>query len=381
MATSVDHVESALSYGRQFDLSKGKTNGFDYLRFLLAIGVLLWHSFGIQNGRAWLDTALLTHPILQLAVTLILPMFFALSGFLVTSSLARTKSIKTYLIFRALRIGPALAVEVTLAAILLGALVTALPLNEYFLSSGVYTYFLNIVGLVHYELPGVFHENVYPRVVNGSLWTVPYELECYVYLVVLYLLGVFRRPIFLLLAFIVCTYIVVELGFTSTRGLITALKEMVMGGMDPNANLQQAAGAKIEGARILVLSFLAGSLVYEWRDKIRFHWLTALISGAVGLWMLASPALYFYSPLPLALLTVYLGLCNPPKIGILQRGDYSYGIYLYAFPIQQTIAWTGLIEGKPFLHAALSLLLVSVFAVFSWHVIEKPFLSLKKRFR
>jgi peptidoglycan/LPS O-acetylase OafA/YrhL len=167
---------------------RGNTSGFDYLRLLLAIGVLCIHSFSTsygQPGKRFFFYCLgdrLTPPA-------ILPMFFALSGFLVAASYFRTKSVGAFVMLRVLRIAPALAVEVFLCALVLGSMFTTLPLTKYFSHPTFWSYFGNLIGWIHFLLPGVFENNPLNIAVNLSLWTVPYELECYIALMALALLG------------------------------------------------------------------------------------------------------------------------------------------------------------------------------------------------
>lgn len=369
----------ATSIEDRFALHKGNTSGFDYMRIMLAIAVVAWHSYGLTLGRTQIDQAMQSSMV-ALLVHSIIPAFFALSGFLVTASLYRSNSVKVYLTFRALRIFPALTVEVLLAALVLGPLITTLKLNSYFTHHQFFEYFTNIVGLVRFELPGLFEDNPYPRVVNGSLWTVPYELECYIYLVIFFLLGFFRHRLLVLAAFLVTTFAVYELGFTSAKGVIVVLKEYMIGKSAVEPNLQEATNAVVSISRILVLSFLAGSVIYAWRHVLPYHRVIAAIALGASIFLLNNPHLYFFSPIFIAYLTVWIGLQNPLKLNFLKRGDYSYGIYLYAFPIQQVVAQSGLAAGNYFVLFTLSLLLTSVFAIFSWHVIEKPCLGLKRHF-
>lgn len=172
-------------------LNGGPTSGFDYLRLILAIGVLAWHSYPLTQGDVAAGQFMSGWG--GALVRLILPMFFALSGFLVAASLERN-TLGTFLAFRALRIAPALVVEITLSALILGPLLTTFSIGDYFGDPRLAKYFLNVVGYIHYQLPGLFAQNIYPNVVNGSLWTVPFELECYCALVVLALLRVMHRP-------------------------------------------------------------------------------------------------------------------------------------------------------------------------------------------
>lgn len=314
-------------------------------------------------------------------VFFIVPMFFALSGFLVTTSLYRLNSLKVYLTFRVLRLFPALIVEVCLAALLLGPILTSLSLTEYFTDGQLYGYFLNIIGLVHYILPGLFTENPLPQVVNGSLWTIPYELECYIFLAIFFALGFYGRRWKVAAIFALLTVLVMLLGFTSAKGVVVAIKDMILDPVDVRANLQEAKGVNaVEISRILVACFFAGSLIYVWRATIPLHWTLGVLSGVLSYVMLLSPDWYLYTPLPISYFTVWLGLLNLPNNRVLDSGDYSYGIYLYAFPIQQGVAYSGLVEGNYLAHVAVSLCVVSLFAVFSWHVIEKPCLKLKRHF-
>ena len=212
----------------------GVTAGFDYLRFGLALAVLVWHSIILTSGSLAVYHALWSGPF-RCLVAAILPMFFALSGFLVAGSLARTR-LHQFATLRVLRLAPALAVEVTLSALVLGALFTTQTLRDYLTSPELGGYFGNILGLVHFTLPGVFEHNRVPRVVNSQLWTIPFELECYVSLAIVSLLmGLRHRRIFVAL--------LVLFSLAATAGAV--LKNSV----SPFGPLQ---------GRVLVVAFLAG---------------------------------------------------------------------------------------------------------------------------
>ena len=163
--------------------------GFDFLRIALALGVMLWHSLAAVDGNtlAGKDTPA------WLAVYAILPMFFALSGFLVTGSAMRLP-LSQYILNRVFRIVPALGVDILLSALILGPIFTAFTLADYFGGEQFGRYFLNIIGIIHYQLPGVFLDNPLGGVVNGSLWTVPYEILCYVLMSVMIGVGIVRNP-------------------------------------------------------------------------------------------------------------------------------------------------------------------------------------------
>ena len=240
-----------------------------------------------------------------------------------------------------------------MSALFLGPLVTVFSLSHYVSSRHFFTYFFNILGYIHFILPGVFVFNPFPNIVNLSLWTVPYELECYITLTVLTLVSVtFKRPrVFLSIFIIGCILVcLMNRGYT-------------------------IYGQAVPG-RSLILYFLAGVAIQMWKEKIPYsEWLFAGSLIAAVLFM-TSDVLLYLSPLPIAYITVYLGLTQPKRVPLLMSGDYSYGIYLYAFPIQQTVALK--VSHVWYYHIMIALPLTFMFAAFSWHTIEKPTLRLKR---
>lgn len=326
----------------------GRSTGFDYLRIVLAISVIVWHAFPLSYGssaEAIKNSAIWS----QLLVGLALPMFFALSGFLVAGSLERNPSIVTFLGLRAIRIAPALTVEVILSALLLGPLLTTLTLGEYFRDPLFYRYLLNIVGHIQYHLPGLFLTNPLPSVVNGQLWTVPWELKCYIALTFLAMFGLVRK----------------RCGFL----LITVLSALVLWAC-------YVTGVYVRAGTPLLTAFLVGVLLYRYKDVVRWSASFALIAAI--LWMvLSSFDLGIFGAFPATYLTVYLGLTNAPKIAVLRGADYSYGLYLYGFVIQQAVANIFPWSHHWYLNLAITLPIAAAFAALSWHCVEKPALKLR----
>jgi peptidoglycan/LPS O-acetylase OafA/YrhL len=334
----------SMTFDQVSKASKAHTTGFDYLRVGLALAVLCIHVINISNHEVWTWLWRSWFAPFYLSV---LPAFFVLSGFLVAGSLFRN-SIPQFLSLRALRIFPALAVEITLSALVLGLLVTRLPTGAYLASPEFHAYFLNILGDIHFTLPGVYSG----RPINLQLWTIPFELECYICLVVLALIGLVGRP--RLLAGLIVV------------GILLATAIAVHGGW-------YHKGWNVPG-RMLVLSFLCGVLAYLFKRWLPYNrWLFA--ASAVATYVFLSvPDLTFLAAAPLAYVTVYLGLTRPPRIPF---GDLSYGVYLFHFPIArtifeltgQTMSWEALLP--------LTVILTAGFAALSWTFIEKPILDRK----
>ncbi len=346
----------AISLGKKLALSNDRPSGFDYLRIVLALGVVCMNSAITSYGLAG-DIAL-WQSLLRPVVRLILPMFFALSGFLVAGSLLRTSSLFQFLGLRFIRIYPALATEVFLSALLLGPLLTTVSFRSYFTSPEFWAYLLNVTGDIHYVLPGVFHENPFPRIVNGQLWTVPYELMCYLTLGALALLGLKRRQWLAIAAAVVLT-------------IVYALGKILRHQGDLSAIVGGVSGI------ILVVCFLAGVAAYFYKDKLPWNATLCALSGVTTAILLTVPyGDYVVAPIA-AYFTVSLGATNPPKTRLLQGADYSYGIFLYGFVIQQTVMQLMPWGRVWWLNILLSVPLISLFAAVSWHFVEKPALKLR----
>lgn len=337
--------------------AKGFTSGFDYLRLALSLGVLIWHSYVFTHDQASIENVLQGPA--GLLIYLILPMFFALSGFLVASSLIRVQKLSIFLWLRFVRLFPALAVEVILSSLILGPLATTLDLRDYFSHPSFWSYFTNLVGIVQLQLPGVFANNPAAYIVNGSLWTVPYELECYIALGILCVVKLVKHPKMLGLLFIL---VILGKTFVNSYNGVAALP------------LDHLPG------RQLIPLFICGIVIYLNRDFIPKNGPLAIIALVVGGAFIRNPSLYLLAMLPLAYATVHLGLLNPARNKIVLNGDYSYGIYLYAAPIQQA-AYHFTDWGKTYAgNICIATCLTLSFAAFSWHAIEKPALKFKKLF-
>lgn len=334
-----------------------RTSGFDYMRLGLACAVIAMHSVITSYGQ--LTEIEFWQSPLRPAIRLILPMFFALSGFLVAGSLERTKTLGAFLGLRAIRIFPALAVEVILSAVIIGAVFTTLPLAKYYADPQFFRYFLNVTGDIQYQLPGVFASNPLPLRVNNQLWTVPFELLCYTLLAGLALIGIRKRRIIGPIGAVALSVAYLAYRFHSFPG----------GGPIVTGPLT---------GYLLAACFLWGLSVYLYRDRLPYSaalfW-TALAVSTVLVWVV--PFGDFLAPAPIAYLTMYLGLQDPKRLAVIRGADYSYGMFLYGYVIQQMLAAIGPWTHHWLTNTVLALTISAAFAAFSWHAIEKHAMNLR----
>ncbi len=338
------------------------------MRLFLASGVVLWHCFPITAGSARLIEA----TPFWFIVSSMVPMFFAVSGFLVIASATRVP-VGPFLMNRVARIFPALIVVVGLMALAVGPLISSVPPGIYFESSRLWRYLATGLGLVSFDLPGVFEANPYARVVNGSLWTVPHEILCYLMVAGLMILGLAGRWWALTLLFALI-FLLAFLGQWAPVGTLPGPVEMLV--RSPHF----AQGSKI------IPFFLLGAIFYLARGRIPLDWRLAALSlvavMAIGtlvdpsarkgalLWLAAGP--------PLTYLTVWAGMVRLPKPNFLGGGDFSYGVYLWHFPILQLLVMAFGI-GSWWVLGLASILPVMLVAAASWHFVEKPALAWRKR--
>jgi len=335
-------------------MHRGAGLGFDFWRMSLSTGVIFLHSFHVTLGTAkGGETIAFLGPIFAA----MLPIFFGVSGFLVAGSALRTGKVTTFLAFRALRIVPALVAVTTLSALIVGPLMTTYPLHVYFTSHTFFSYFANIVGSIHFHLPGVFNDNPVPTRVNQNLCTLDAELGAYIILASAMVLRILHRRRLVLGLWAAVT--LAMFGLSLTRHWF--LRD---GGVYPLSDYAYC--------------FCTGVVAFIWRDRIpvsKWHFI-----AAIGIYLL----LFYYerfdflAMLPLTYIMIWVGLQPALAFSLFKTGDYSYGLYLYGFVIQQSLVL--LFPGLRFwwFNFPASLLLTFACAVASWHLVEKPALGLKK---
>ena len=333
-----------------------RDNNFDVLRLLAAALVLVSHSWALS---ARTEPSFAGDTLGGLGVTI----FFAISGFLVARSWHMDPRPAAFVVKRVLRLWPALLVVLVLTATVLGPAVTDLSMGAYFDSSGVGRYILSNGGLhIVYDLPGVFTQNPYPQAVNGSLWTLPIEVKAYVVVLVLGMLTLLKRPLVVLALLAATVWMLV----TSAQIRPDAVARWLEGPLQTQ----------------LTAVFIGAVLLHSLRDRIRLDWRLALAAALVA-WLTrhSGPGLRTAAwACSVPYLIVYLAFQTPAWLRIAVRGgDLSYGIYLWAFPVQQTLmraADGGLAPGWLVLFSAA---VTSTLAWASWRLIEAPALRLKPR--
>jgi peptidoglycan/LPS O-acetylase OafA/YrhL len=362
-----------------------RRNNFDLIRLVAASSVIFTHAFLIAEGEQNRDPmVVLTQN--QCATGLVgVFVFFVISGFLVTQSWEQTNSLPRYLAKRALRIYPGYAVCILALTFGLGAAMTTLPLGDYLRDPRTHDFLVaNLnMGLQPNALPGVqFSQSWFGTVMDGPLWSLPLEVSLYVMVALLGLTRSLRVPVLAVLLALG----VFEVAFDHwiDKTIIPWIAEPHLAGI---------AGF-LAGVLWMLPFFATGMLAYKLRDRGIFDGRLALAAAAVlvGAVILANALpenalpgnLHRHTFIPTfsvcgCYLALYVAL-HPrlPAIPAARWGDLSYGLYIYGWPVEQTIAYLrpGASWWELFL---LSMLATGAVAFLSWHLIEKRALSLKPR--
>lgn len=326
-----------------------RDNNFDALRIAAALFVIVGHGYAL-TGRHAESPALGDVRLEYLGVSI----FFVISGYLITGSWERSRSVGQYVSSRALRIAPLLFLVILLSTFVMGPVVTTAP--DYFANPETWGYLVNLVLLPADGLPGVFDANPYPGVVNGSVWTLRAEVICY--LVVL-LLGLLPR-VPQVIGFAV---------FGAGSIALVLLETVTIAG----SSISAAAGTWVYFAIAALVRLLVPRSAL--RPGIAGIVLVVWVIAAVVAPSIATPLLWL--ALPYVVLSI--GLASTPGVRRAARfGDLSYGLYLWAFPVQQLVVLT--IGVLPLaVNVPLVALLTAVLAYASWHLLEKR--ALDARFR
>jgi peptidoglycan/LPS O-acetylase OafA/YrhL len=339
-----------------------RDNNFNLLRFIAASLVIISHAYPLILGRGNWDpfrdlTGGLTFG------TLAVDVFFITSGFLITSSLLRNENIIAFCWARIIRIYPALFASILFCVFVIGVYYTKLPLGEYLTEHNLTSFIVKNTSLVwklDYSLPGVFADNPYAKAINGSLWTLPWEVRMYALLGFCWLLFKVRltKAIIFLVVFALIALLTLKIFYSSEPKSVTNLFRFIT-------------------------FFFSGALFFIFQDKIKLNGKLCFLFLGILVSCLFINSAVFYIAYTLFLGYIILYIAYVPA-GIIRKynkvGDYSYGVYIYAFPVQQSLVAS--FPNADFWALVLMTWLITLcLAILSWHFIEKPMLAKKDSYK
>ncbi len=330
-------------------------NCFDFLRFFFAANIVLAHLWELSQNKSLLFLSNFSNSGIAVRG------FFIISGFLVAKSYTNTPSLKEYFIKRAKRILPAYIVVLLFSVIIL-AYFSRLSFSAYFTDLNSYKYlgwnavFLNFM---HPCLPGLFENNLMCAV-NGALWTLKVEEGFYIVLpFIFYAIKKSKKPFLIL-------------------GSLYVLSLLYWFVMDFYLN-QPLLAKQLPGYLVYFVTgiflFLNFDFVFQNKKTLFFGSILVLIISRF------SPLqIDVFYPAALGLMVIIAAYNLPPLNNFGKYGDFTYGLYIYHFPIIQLFRQCNLFEKYDPILMGFSVILITLFfAVLSWFFIEKRFLDRFKK--
>lgn len=329
---------------------KHDANHFNFIRLFAAFLVFYGHSFVLSEHNA-------VHTALNHKIGLFI--FFSISGYLISMSWDLDPSLKRYFTKRALRIFPALIVVVFLSTYILGPIMTTKSLKEYFDSPFLWNYIKNIFLYISFYLPGVFENNPVPNAVNGSLWSLPVEFFMYI-LVSIFGKGTRYVKYIVLVCFLIFSILTISWARVTPDMVVIY-----------NTDLRQII--------IVGTFFWAGAILYHWNLKRFFSFESFVIALLLLLFIYQWKSIYSIVSFALIpFLVISFGFSKANYLSFFNKADYSYGFYIYAFPVQQSIIYL-FPKISIFWYLLSGFVITMLFAVMSWHLIEKPMMNFKPK--
>jgi peptidoglycan/LPS O-acetylase OafA/YrhL len=332
------------------DLSKG--NSFDFIRLLFAFSVFVAHFGVLTSYKAdW-------YPISSHMGVI---GFFIISGFLITRSYCNSLSLQDYIQKRIRRIMPAYMIVVLLCAVIL-SLLSALPLYEYFFNKEFLRYLaanITTLNFIQPILPEVFSSNILPYV-NGSLWTIKIEITLYAIVPIVVLLLRWKPAIMLAVVYIFSFVFVVYMDY---------LFEMT------GKEIYSILSRQFVGQLRYFISGMLLLLYFDWLMKNRKFLLPLSLLCFIANYFFQSLVIDFFYPISFAIIIVCFAYYFKQLSVIARFGDFSYGFYLFHFPVIQTMFHFGWLNTHPVLLFVVCFLITLSLAILSWHLLEKKFLK------
>ena len=347
--------------------STGTDNNLNLVRLIAAFMVMYMHSLALcqANQEADLMYTLTFHKALSGQVGV--DIFFVISGFLIYRSYERKNNVLSFLKARFLRIWPLLAAFILVTAFILGPAFTALTREEYF-AGNISEYLLNLLFISgDNRLPGVFANHI-NKSSNGSIWTLQYEVICYLLVLVFVpLCKKYKKAIFALVACSAFVY----LFFTYSP---------------ESESLIPLSRVALRNMGRLTMEFEIGAMYYIYSDKILLSFKYFLIAVAG---IIVFPIFFDYEiafAIFGAYIVMYIGFGYYGVSKLYNKvGDISYGVYVLSFFVQQRLIdilgkspdGYQVLRMNPYQNLWLTTVIVLPLSFFSWHLFEKQLLKLK----
>lgn len=328
---------------------ENRNNSFDIIRLIAAFMVLYSHQFSLSGLQE--PIFLKWNSLGYIAVAI----FFSISGYFMPKSFGRSDNFIRFIIKRCKRIFPGLFACSIFMYCFIGVIFNTNSISEYLLSGDALTKVIRNSVFIQEQVPGVFSNFKYKEIINGSLWTLPIEFTCYI------LIGFFlsisnswKSPAILLLTSVIATI-----------------------ALNYQTDLYAYYSVPFKFLALFMIPFSLGSLLSFtesswWRYRFKIIAVSFLMLLATN----AKPEIQIIGLLCVTTITIISGLSIKDTV-INGRFDISYGVYIYAFPVQQIMI--NLVTHDFYLSLLISSVCTIILSSISYRYVERPFLTRKMK--
>jgi peptidoglycan/LPS O-acetylase OafA/YrhL len=328
--------------------AKDRENSFDLIRHFAAFLVLYSHHFPISGLKEPTVPSWDTFGFVAVVI------FFAISGYFMPKSYTNSSGFVGFIVKRCKRIFPGLFVCSVIMVFVVGLIFTAASAYDYIFSTVQFKTVFLFTAFMGRTIPTVFSDFTFKDAINGSLWSLPVEFLCY-----------------LIIGSILSLY-------NSWKSVMCLLWIACIANATLGNKWMDFAfyGVPMSYLSLFGIAFLTGSLMSMTREHWNKYSVHLVLVSLLLIWLLRGrPEVQVFGTASIAVVTIIVGLSFKDKI-IRGRFDISYGVYIYAFPIQQIVVncvtrdfWLGML---------LSALLTIVAGSLSYKYVERPFLKSAK---
>jgi peptidoglycan/LPS O-acetylase OafA/YrhL len=339
-----------------------KINSFDFIRLLLAIVVVFSHS-------AWVGyrQLIFTIPAKDMQSQIDLGQisvfgFFAISGFLIANSWIRSKDIVDFMQKRFYRLFPGYWVCIFICVSFFAPLYFVLNENnlfDYFGKNGLNStnyFWKNILLDVKTRNIGDILKNTTNDEINGPLWSLIFEFRAYILLAIFGIIGIFKNKFTIFLPFLFFWYSHYNVVF------------------NPEYRVWFETWVGDYKIAILFSYFFAGAVFLVWKDKIIMDWKLFVLALISLIYVVIIDQFALIASLSFTYITIYLAAVLPIRNLSKKIGDWSYGIYIYSWPIQNLLFLLGVAKLGLWPYTFISIVVSCGAGWLSWNFIEKRFL-------